>query len=116
MAISAESKSQQRTARWTSLLHGATTEHMVVSLVREYLQTWTPSELEPLPVVVDAMQIQAGQDVSDLAVELARAELKHGSDDHMGETLKEITIVIREAAARFPRFSWEAKLINTANQ
>ena len=47
MAISAESKAQQRMARWTSLLHGATTELMVVSLVREYLQTWTPSELEP---------------------------------------------------------------------
>lgn len=115
MAISAESKAQQRTARWTSLLHGATTELMVVTLVREYLQTWTPSELEPLPITIDAQQIQTGQDVSDLAVEIARAELKYGSQDHVGETLSEITIVIREAAARFPRFSWEAKLINTSH-
>ena len=116
MAISAESKSQQRTARWTSLLHGATNELMVVTLVREYLQTWTPSELEPLPVVIDALQVQSGQDVSDLAVELTRAELKYSGQDRVGETLSEITTVVREAAARFPRFSWEAKLLSSGNQ
>jgi len=115
MAISSESKAQQRTARWTSLLHGATTELMVVTLVREYLQTWTPSELEPLPIAIDAQQIRTGQDVSDLAVEIARAELKYGIQDNVAETLSEITTVVREAAVRFPRFSWEAKLLNSGN-
>jgi len=116
MAISAESKAQQRTARWTSLLHGATNELMVVSIVREYLQTWTPSELEPMPVVIEALRVQTGQDVSDLAVELTRAELKYSADDRVAETLKEITTVVREAAGRFPRFSWEAKLLNSGSQ
>lgn len=115
MAISAESKSQQRTARWTSLLHGATNELMVVSMVREYLQTWTPSELEPLPVVIDALRVQTGQDVSNLAVELTHAELKYTGSDRVADTLREITTVVREAAGRFPRFSWEAKLLNSGH-
>ena len=107
----AESTARPRPARWTALLHGAGSEAHVVSIVREYLQCWTPSELEPLPVPVDAGRVNNGQDVSDLAVELARAELKFEGEAHATEALREITAVLREAAARFPRFSWEARVI-----
>lgn len=106
-----ESRIPPRPARWTSQLHGASTEQAVVGIVREYLQTWTPSELEPIPVAIDPARLNSGQDVSDLAVELTRAELKFAGAEKTAETLKEITAVVREAAARFPRFSWEAKLI-----
>lgn len=111
-----DSKASQRRARWTSLLHGAASEQAVVSIVREYLQTWTPSELEPIPVLIDASRVDRSQDVSDLAVELTRAELKYDADDKVREVLKEIAAVMREAAARFPRFSWEARLLNTGTQ
>ena len=94
------------------MLHGATNEHAVVAIVREYLQTWTPSELEALPVTIDASRISHGQDVSNLAVELAQSELKFNGDPRATEALREITSVVREAAARFPRFSWEAKLMS----
>ena len=58
-----------------------------------------------------APRINSGQDVSELAVEVARAEFKFKGDAHTADALREITAVLREAAARFPRFSWEAKLI-----
>lgn len=101
----------QRPARWTSLLHGATNEAAVVTIVREYLQTWTPSELESLPIAIDPDLLRSGQDVSNLAVELTHAELKFSGNERVAETLKEITAIVREAAGRFPRFSWEAKII-----
>lgn len=106
-----ESQVPPRPARWTTQLHGASNEQAVVGIVREYLQTWTPSELEPIPVAIDPARLNSGQDVSDLAVELTRAELKFTGPEKTAETLKEITAVVREAAARFPRFSWEAKFI-----
>ena len=111
MSQGGESTFPQRPARWTSLLHGATTEAAVVSLVREYLQTWTPSELQAIPVLIEPASLNSGQDVSELAVEVARAEFKFTGEAHIADALREITAVLREAAARFPRFSWEAKLI-----
>ena len=104
-------ESPQRPARWTSMLHGAATENAVVLIVQQYLRTWTPSELEAMPLLVDAERLASGQDVSNLAVELAHAELKFAGDEKTAEALKEITAVVREAAARFPRFSLDAKVL-----
>ena len=69
-------RQQERpTGLWPNILDGARTEQDVVTIVREYVATWSPEELGRLPAACRPGKITDAEDVSDLAFCLTSAHL-----------------------------------------
>ena len=60
---------------WPHVLDGAKTEQDLVTIVREYLATLSPSEIARLPEICRPGKISDGEDVSELAFRLTREHL-----------------------------------------
>ena len=61
--------------RWPNMLDSARTEHDLVTIVREYIATWTPEELGRLPASCRPGKVNDAEDVSELAFGLASAHI-----------------------------------------
>ena len=98
-------------SRWQPLIQAAASEDAVVDLVKEYLASWTPEEIDSLPRGCRPGQINNREDVSEWAVVLTREELKSGADAASGRMLNHLSTTFREAAARLSQLSTENRLL-----
>jgi hypothetical protein len=85
---------------WRRHLVGATTEHEIVNLTREYLATWGPDELSRLPSECRPGRIRDAEDISRWAYDLACAHTSLRYDDELDALLLRMLAFISEAAMR----------------
>jgi hypothetical protein len=61
-----------------------TSEHDVIGLVREYLSEWLPEELSRFPIDCRPGRVRDGEDLNELAYQLALAYVSsEGSTNHI---------------------------------
>jgi hypothetical protein len=86
--------------RWVGRLLVAQSETAVIELVREYLDTWTPSEIAEIPEPSWPGMPSTKAEVLDAAVQAKMDELR--ADDGPGRvSLQELGEVLATASARF---------------
>jgi len=85
---------------WRRLLVGATTEHEIVNLTREYVATWGPDDMSRLPVECRPGRIRDAEDISQCAYDLARAHTSLRYDDDQDALMQRMLSFMSEAAIR----------------
>jgi hypothetical protein len=89
-----------RSTRWLTLISQAQTEEQLVILMREYLSTLLPADLERLPPECHLKFMSEGNDISRAAVTFAQCDLKGGFDARTTETLQQMVEVFVKAQVR----------------
>ncbi|HSN19362.1 MAG TPA: hypothetical protein VLS49_01715 [Usitatibacter sp.] len=78
----------------------ATDLDRLVHIVRDYLASWRPDQLQLLPLEVAATALASSADIPPRAVLAAQAELEAKSDDERHELLREMALTLSAAATR----------------
>lgn len=87
---------------WADRILLAQSEAAVIDFVREYLATWTPSEIGEIPRETwPGLEISTKAEVCDAAVQAKLEELRHPSDSVAAENLQELGQVLAVAVTRF---------------
>ena len=85
---------------WRRHLIGATNEHEIVNLTREFLATWGPEEISLLPPDCRPGRIVDADDISQWAYDLARAHTSLRYDDEQDLLLVRLLAFMSEASVR----------------
>ena len=101
----------RRLSRWQPLVREATSDAELVRIMRDFVGTLTEGEVAQLPPECRPRDIRTREDISTLAVELARTELTYPNDDDVKEVLTQLAAVFAEATTRLSQMSWEARLL-----
>jgi hypothetical protein len=95
-----ESSESIRFRRWNHRIQGAGNADDLVRLVREYLESWQPEQLQVLPVDVGCNALATLEDIPARAVIAVQAELRMPAGTHADELLREMALTLCAAAAR----------------
>jgi hypothetical protein len=71
-----------QTAEWSALLHSSRTIDDLLSIVRCYVDAWSPEDLARLPEDCRPVHMQYGDDVAFHAFRLVRAQCAGGDSNH----------------------------------
>lgn len=104
----------RRLTRWQPLVREATSDAELVRIMRDFVATLVPDGIERLPPNCRPREIRTREDVSMLAVDLARTELTYPESDEVKEILTQLAAVFAEATTRLSQMSWEARLLKPA--
>jgi len=85
---------------WRRRIQLASDIDQLVRIVREYLATWTPAQLESLPLEVGATALCDSADLSARAVLAAQADLRWKGDEAGGRLVREMALTLSAAASR----------------
>jgi len=106
----------RRLARWQPLLREATNDAELLRIMRDFVGTLTPDEVALLPENCRPGMLRTRDDVTTLAVELARTELVCREPEEAKEILTQLAAVFAEATQRLSQMSWEARLLKPSSQ
>jgi hypothetical protein len=85
---------------WRRHLIGASTEHEIVSLTREFVAMWGPEDISLLPAECRPGRIVDGEDISQWAYDLARAHTSLRYEGDLDMLLMRLLAFMSEAAMR----------------
>ena len=89
-----------RFERWRFLIQQCGSESELQRLMKEYVNTWLPSDLEKLPAPCRDLSCESADDLLALALHLTTCELKFDGDEGSREILQEVTRTFVAAAIR----------------
>lgn len=85
---------------WKALLDDAENDREVVSVVRDYLATWTPEDIFALPAECRPGHIRGADDVTYWAFEYTRIHCASPDDPALATPLLKLRTFFAHAAAR----------------
>ena len=85
---------------WKALLDDARSERDLVTLVRDYLATWTPEEIAALPPDCRPGPMRDAEDITFWAFEYTRRHIASEGDPAMAMPLLKLRTLFGHAAAR----------------
>jgi len=86
--------------QWLPRIAAARSEEDLVQIVRNYLEAWTPAEVEKLPPHCRVAPVSTGQDISWAAVTLVQCELRGGMDAQVAEMVRHMASMLVAAQQR----------------
>ncbi|MGZ5088114.1 MAG: hypothetical protein ACXWGU_13510 [Usitatibacter sp.] len=86
--------------RTLAAIHAARTQEDVLNAVRDYLGGWIPTALARLPLHVRVSEINAPDDVTRIAVDIAHQRLDVRTERDVLDVLEQLHPFFIEAAAR----------------
>jgi hypothetical protein len=89
-----------RFQRWIPLISAAPSESAVLEVVREYVDVIPSAHLAALPQDCSLRPIKSVDDISDLALTLARCELNTVAREEPPPILHDMVMVLSSAQAR----------------
>ena len=94
-----------RLERWRPLIQGATTEHQLLAVMRDYCGSWLPSELAKLPRGCPPCSLETTEDIPGLALDYTAYELKFDGPDDVRALLRDLALVFTTAAQQLKRLT-----------
>jgi hypothetical protein len=91
--------------KWVTRILGSQSEFEVITVVRQYLATWTPSEIAEIPERAWPGEVSAKSEICDAAVQAKIDELRCMDDGPMRVSLHELGEVLATASTRFGQLS-----------
>lgn len=106
----------KRFAHWQSLLKDAKDERGIVLVVQEFLSSIDRDEHANLPAGCCPLAVDSAREISEWAVELARADREFVDQPKSEVMLHEMSAVFTEAANCLAELATEARLFKPSGQ
>ena len=94
-----------RLERWRPLILGATSEHQLLTVMRDYCGSWLPSELSKLPPDCPVCRVETTDDIAGLALDYTAYELKYRGPEETRAPLRDLALVFTAAAQQLKRLT-----------
>jgi hypothetical protein len=101
----------KRLEHWQRAIRSASSESVVINVLRDYMAQWTPGELAQLPEDCRPGSLLDAESVSQWAVHLTRRELKFAGSREAADLLHGLASVFVEASSRLAQLGNENRLL-----
>lgn len=91
--------------QWIDRIRVARSAGQVVQLVRDYLATWTPSEIGEIPPAAWPGAVSSEEEITAAAVQAKFEELRFTEDSAARAAVHELVEILGAAASRFGQLS-----------
>jgi len=92
----------ESTAEWLAAIRQASSEELLLGVIRRYVTTRTAEDLADIPAAMRPRLPETRDDILECAVTLAREELKRPTDSPQA-ALRQMVAVFAEASTRLTR-------------
>jgi hypothetical protein len=89
-----------RLKRWQPLIQASPSEQELVTLLREYCESFEPGELARLPTGTPTPVVATGDEIIERAIEYNLLELRFRGPDEVRSVLVDLALAFRAAAQR----------------